>query len=356
MTMLSTHTSFGKLGNECIANKNIILSEIDKSLNCEAPDIEFIFAESVIKSNSGTFNKIKTFLGRFGHSAIRYKYYPDINDNRYQDIVMNIVGNNANGTTMINFIPTKEYFFGTNAFDKECEQGGIYNRTFYGLRIQNVSKSQLKALHYHFKALQYREQANNSTAKLFKLFGGRISSFFHKYMPFESDLNNNIIISQSGNCSMWTSSGLIAAGLIPRKRIFPKAIFVELYERQFRINPNNIKIVKYEEINHCYKYWKGYVTVNSFVNPLLPIRNIRYWNLDKICDVFVRVPQDSKQAIVIKSNNVQRPSVHFIWRNLNTLFTAIVALYIPTVANTTNERWIYACISLFWIIIHYWIY
>ena len=60
---------------------------------------------------------------------------------------------------------------------------------------------------------------------------------------------------------MWTSSGLVAAGLMPRCRIFPKAIFVELYERQMRINPNNIKIVKYQQIKHCYKYWKGYQEV-----------------------------------------------------------------------------------------------
>ena len=158
-TFRSKASMFGALNGETIENKDTILSEIDKVLNCNAPDIEFIFAKSVIKSNHGILNKIKTSLGRFGHAAIRYKYYPDSKDNnKYQDVVMNIVGNGVKDCPMVNFISTKEYLFGVDSFDRECEQGGIYNRTFYGIRIQNVSKDKLRALHYHFKALEYREK------------------------------------------------------------------------------------------------------------------------------------------------------------------------------------------------------
>ena len=351
MTTSSNKQEFGSLHGECIENKDTILSQIDIALRCDPPDIEFIFAESVIKSNNGILNKMTTFLGRFGHSAIRYKFYPDSNNDNYQDIVMNIVGNKVENTKMVNFISTKEYLFGTDKFDRECEQSGIYNRTFYGIRIQKVSRAQLRALHYQFKTLQYREEANTSS---FKLFGGRSKGFIWKYIPFESDINDGIIVSNSGNCSMWTSCGLVAAGLIPRKRIFPKAIFVELYQRQMRINPDNIKIVKYEEIAHCYKYWKGYKTVNSLVNPLLPVLSLRFWNLDKLCNVIVRVQKNTKRAIIVKQNNYQRISVNFWWRNLNTIFTIFVTFYILLFSLNSNESKI--IIVTLWVLMHYWIY
>ena len=170
----SRNSTLGTLHGEGIENKATILSEIDSSLNCNAPDIEFILADSYITYNKDgkqtIINKIKGY-GGYGHAALRYKHYPDSNkknkNNEHQDIVMNIVGPAVKDCAMVNFIPTEEYLFGTDKLDKECEQGGIYNRRFYGLRIQNVSKSKLKALHYHFKSLQYREKGNDSSFKFF---------------------------------------------------------------------------------------------------------------------------------------------------------------------------------------------
>jgi len=51
---------------------------------------------------------------------------------------MNIVGfkTEPNGE-MVNFIPPDEYFFGTSKFLEGCEQMGVYNRNFVGVRIEN---------------------------------------------------------------------------------------------------------------------------------------------------------------------------------------------------------------------------
>lgn len=360
MSLISTKDStFGELHGECIENKSSILSEIDACLNSTTPDIEYILADSQIKLNEegqklGILNNIASFFGRCGHAAIRYKYYPDSNENtnQYQDIVMNIVGPKVKDCAMVNFISTQEYLFGTAKLDKECEQGGIYNRRFYGIRLENVPKTSLKAMHYHFKSLQYKEKGSNTS---FKLIGGRSNHFFWKYLPFESDINGAMIVSQAGNCSMWTSSGLVAAGLLPRCKMFPKSTFIELYERQMRINPNNIKIVKYQQIEQCFKYQPKARDISSLVNPLLPIRNIRFWNLDDLCDAIVYVPNNSKTAILIDNkDNKRRISVHFWLRNADSFLTAIIMIYILFYFPFSMQTNI--IIAALWVIIHYWIY
>ena len=90
------------------------------------------------------------------------------------------------------------------------------------------------------------------------------------------------------------------------------------------------------------------------INPFLPIRNMRYWNMDKLCDVTVYVGNNSKRAVIIKNKAYQRVSIHFLWRNLNNIFTSIVTIYILLFSSQSNETNI--ILSSIWVLIHYWIY
>jgi len=55
---------------------------------------------------------------------------------------MNILGGGGLGKTktrMVNFVEPSAYLFGTSNFETSCQQGGVYNRDFVGVRIERVS-------------------------------------------------------------------------------------------------------------------------------------------------------------------------------------------------------------------------
>ena len=79
----------------------------------------------------------------FGHSAIRYTLPCG------EQIVMNIT-KNRNGKTMVNFIDPTEYIFGIDSFESGGEQGGVYNRTIVGVRIENYPEENIRDLDYFF--------------------------------------------------------------------------------------------------------------------------------------------------------------------------------------------------------------
>ena len=379
-----------------ISNKDTLLEEINRSLNVSSnPDIEIILADATIKNQEKSLIKrIGAFIGRFGHIAIRYRIPSDMlttnihdpncsNHDRSSgaerawaadsDVVMNIVG--LSGSQMVNFIESKDYFFEMNNINTGNEQGGIYNRHFYSLRIENVNKNVLRTLHSYYVALLM--QSKLAKASKFRLIGGRIGQLT-KYIPFINDITGNYeSFTMEGNCAIHVSNGLVFSGLLQRKRIFPKAIFVDLYEKQMLIDPNNINIVEYKEINHknCFKFYPGYKCVTSLVNPLTPLRNYRFYNLSQLANVVVFVPDemldeissvhlDKRQdvnnvevkGVVKKNTNVVRPSVSFVARHTHSLGIVFLVVWI-LFSDTFFADWFMRVIFACWIIfLQYWIY
>ena len=395
-----------------ISNKETILDEINQSIGCDSnPDLEIILAEATLKTNVSLITSIASFFGRFGHIAVRYRLpkgnstlFRENKDNTTDDIVMNIVG--LSDRSMVNFLDANEYFFGINKFTSSNEQGGIYNRHFYGLRIEKLNEDNdylLKTLHSYYVAL---EQQSNSSIKIgkFRLVGGRIASlltyipFIHDFISSQSGLrngNNININSQSlgkeGNCAIHTSKGLEFAGLLARTRIFPKAILVDMFEREMIHNPDNVHLIEYKEvdnkdINECYKLYPNYTSATSIVNPIAILRSWRYYNLSKMCDATVFVKKIMKKnsvetddnnvnkydykAIVEKNVKISRPSVSFFIRNTNSFSAMFAVFYLlflkkkPESVVASNfydmlnakvfeyRPWLAAMI----VIVHYWIY
>ena len=155
-------SSFGyNPGGSTITNKDTILDDIDRALGVQKPpDIEVLLTDHIcnVANKSSTF--VHLHLIRFGHVGIRYRTSDGM------DRVMNINGDfqprqqqrhrrdnddPRQLPTMVNFVPPQEFIFGTDG--ELAQQGGVYNRPFVSVRVENVSPGATDALHAYYEAL-----------------------------------------------------------------------------------------------------------------------------------------------------------------------------------------------------------
>jgi len=320
-----------------IQNKSSILREIDQFLGCGPPAIEFILVEHTVKPWS-----IGSSLGRFGHATIRYTL-----PGEGIQTVMNICG--LPGKDMVNFVSPEDYLFGTENFDSSCQQGGIYNRAYCGVRIEKVPAGTVEALHMYYLALQTR--ANIGIAK-FKLAGGRTKNIWNQYRPFA------VPGMEVGNCCYWTSTGLVFSGLLTRPRIFPKGVWYDLLEHFLQEDPNNVHVVYYKEVEHAHKIYPGYHTTNTISSPLQIVRNLRYYNMEKYADVIVHVPHHV-QIAMLKKGQGKRPSM-WLYLQHSCFVGAIAMWYIWTSTDfgfpKINNLWLRVVIACIGVALNYYLY
>jgi hypothetical protein len=232
---------------------------------------------------------------------------------------MNVVG--LEGEDMINFLTPSQYLFGTSGWGRASEQGGIYNRSFCSVRLEELADEKILALDAYFQLIQHSFRAG---AAGFNLTSGRVYTFARKYSPLWRPA------IASGNCAYWTSGGLMAAGLLHRQRTFPKSVWADLFEAQLGAHPHNVHVVFYREVDGAplHRDWAGtYRTAPGLVNPVRPLWNWCYRDLVQFADFVVEVPRGSTRA-VITQGAAQRPA--FItglpWRNLHVAVTTLLTL------------------------------
>ena len=115
-----------------IVNASKIMPQIGNMLMEPPNSVEYILAMPAwrhIKFSSFFFkNGSESSFNPFGHSVIRY----NLNGN---DTIMNISG--KPGTQMANFFKTEDYLFNDEIVEGD-EQGGVFNRSYVGIRLENV--------------------------------------------------------------------------------------------------------------------------------------------------------------------------------------------------------------------------
>ncbi|MES1906831.1 MAG: hypothetical protein MHM6MM_000060 [Cercozoa sp. M6MM] len=359
---------FGSPRGSAVANWDSILDDVDKEVHrqrrsetVQPPALEFIFSEAALPQQRLHVRN----LFRYGHAALRYTL-----PNGEQKLV-NICG--LFDKEMVHFLSPSRYLFGTHGFEDRCEQGGIYNRAFCGIRIENVAPERLLCLfdsRFHCfcatlahmfrsrsvacllcvlvfvrfnhsilvfccRALEKREKAGITR---FQLVGGRIRNVVSRYVPLLRDG------AEQGNCAYWCSSALSFAGLLYRQRIFPKAIWWELLEK----NAGNATVVYYDQCKHAkerafieFEHGDG----RCFGSPLQFVRNVSYLDMRRMADVVVSVPEGSALATVTPGE-AHRP-LRFI-PELHA-FTVGASLAGAAYAGGTKAL---AALSL----LHYWLY
>ncbi|KAL3914390.1 MAG: hypothetical protein SGARI_000149 [Bacillariaceae sp.] len=141
-----------------LANKDGILQDVNKALGVsKPPDIEILLADHICSKHSKLSTWIHLHLIRFGHVAIKYR----TSDGKEQ--VMNINGDFSSDpdAKMVYFIDPATYLFGTDPV--LSPQGGVYNRPFVGVRIENVADGATDAMHAYFQALDQASAIETKT-------------------------------------------------------------------------------------------------------------------------------------------------------------------------------------------------
>ena len=267
---------FGGKNSPEISNKATILSEIDRTLGRNLPPtLECIWVQplSMIKvsgdSGSGT--------NPYGHVAIRYTLPSG------EQKVMNIVG--AEGRELVNFLKPEDYLYGTCVFDSGSEQGGAYNRGMVSVRIEELPADATLTLDRYYTGLKARAREGDAG---FSLLLSRIMNILAFLIPGHQ--------KEKGNCARWTSLGLVAAGLLRSPTLWPKNLWVALFERYTKKNPSNVHVVCYRRVKHAVQTYGKAGDVPGLVAPLHWIKTRKYWNLENFADVIVEVPADSTTA------------------------------------------------------------
>ncbi len=328
-------SDFGRRNGGAIANKASILSDVDDTLtDGRPPDLEVLLADHLTAIDSPAAEWAHTLFLRYGHVSVRYT----TSDGRQR--VMNILGG-VEGADMVNMVEPSDYLYGTFGWETYAQQGGVYNRDFVGVRVERCAPGAIDALHAYYEALNKRSHIEDGGAR-FQLVDARLSTLAAQLPPplgrlvagAAGQLKNateflvrgkraapgakahQIVADEfrharktAGNCAQWTSSGIVFAGLIPRTRLFPKSILIDLLESETRNGrEKNVHVVLYEHVKAAPPYLEGFEFKRSaYVHPLSPARNLIYSNMREFADVIVSVKPDTESAVVDRMKHPRRP-------------------------------------------------
>lgn len=171
-----------------------------------------------------------------------------------------------------------------------------------GIRIEDVPDEKILEMHKFFVLL--RDDYNEHKVK-FHILSDPIINFLRRITPF-------MHISERGNCAWWTSTGLLKAGVVTKRSMWPKSIFIDILENSHRTEAKdkaNVHVVSYHRIRHAkLSYGVDAKSVDA-VAPLQSLRSLFYWNLEKFASVIVDVPRNSTVAQVIKKDPEAEPSI-----------------------------------------------
>ena len=271
-------SDFGKKDGSPIENFDTILDEIDYALGKEKPKIEYLFVRSFSKYDLGFGYGI--CFNIYGHAAVRYT----TSDGK--DVVVNIEGKQDN-KIMVRMYNAKDYLYGTKTGSDE--QDG-YRRNIVGVRVENISQEKVDLMHQYFMKLKKQNEQGNAR---FNVAVGPILNTIRNFIP---------IIPEYGNCAKWMSEGLLRAGVVTNKSMWPKSILIDMFENCESTetkNRENLSIVYYEQPK-CYQT-EGNLQLVSIesVAPLQVPRGFLYGDLRYFSDAVVRIDKNSTRARVI---------------------------------------------------------
>lgn len=273
---------------EKIANRDTIFQEIDKSLEkSKPPAVEYLIA----RPHSGfTVFGYGFNFNWYGHSAVIYTM-PDGTRKAF-----NIVGGKGHDE-LVNFHTPEEYMFSRNS-----DQGGVFNRNFISIRVEDVPPENILKMDKKFQ--EVKDMAVQGNAK-FDIVLGPVFNFMRSFFP---------TMAERGNCARWTSLGLQEAGLVTRRSLWPKSIFIDMLENTKKTaakSYDNVNIVSYKQIEHVKKdYGTDGKNPIELVSPLQTMRNLLYWNLDAYARATVDVtyPDNHARVTVKHPDLIKKPS------------------------------------------------
>eukprot|EP00811_Abedinium_folium_P033659 NODE_6606_length_1656_cov_3.844997.p1 GENE.NODE_6606_length_1656_cov_3.844997~~NODE_6606_length_1656_cov_3.844997.p1 ORF type:complete len:400 (+),score=72.21 NODE_6606_length_1656_cov_3.844997:88-1287(+) len=298
---------FGALGGARVANADTVLSEVDHVLGVSRPPaLQVIFAEHHLQAG------FSSNFGRFGHIAMSYRR-PD-GSQRVVNVLNNITS--RPGCELVHSCSPAEYFFGTKDFDGNFEQGGVYNRAFCCVRLEELPPETLEALDSYWTHVDKRARAGalsfsflhsvravDPSAPPAKPDRGRMMGLL---TPAQEDPAEAFLrmagrrggFATVGSCSVFTAQALINCGLTSRWSYFPKTGLFELLDDEMLRASENVHVVYIDRVHHACKHWPNRFVGYCLLSPTQLLRSWLHWDLTPLADAVVSVPAGSTTAVV----------------------------------------------------------
>ena len=278
----SVAKDFGAKNGATISNLGTILTDVDRALGrTKPPALEVIFVEPQPIGRLPRGGRSST--NPFGHALVRYTRPSG------EQTAVNVGG--RPGAPLITRFAPEEYFYGTTNFDSGNTQGGVYNRRMIGVSVDELPQEQLAALDAYFLDLEERNQAGEAA---YFIIASKVVNLVNRFVPgTQADL---------GNCALWMSKGLASAGIISKSTEWPKKLAVDLFETHERLNPEGTHVVSYDRVTHSAASKRGLDSRGPLSgSPRDLARSVRFWDLGKLAEVRVRVPEGSMHAEVFEA-------------------------------------------------------
>ena len=273
-------SDFGKKDGTPISNIDTILDDIDTVLGKgKPPSVEYIFVRST--SILPLWNGYGINFNLYGHAAVRYR------SPEGKDIVVNIEGKNEN-KVMVRFYDAKDYLYGTKTGSDDQD---TYRRNIVGVRVEELDQDDINKMHEYF--LELAKTSGEGTTR-FNIIFGPILNMIRTVSPIQ--------LPEYGNCSKWISEGLYRAGVVTRVMVWPKAVFINIFENCKKTkakSEDNVNVVYYEQPKF-YDSMAKLVAIES-VAPFQIIRGFFYADLSRFANVVSRIEENTMKARVIEA-------------------------------------------------------
>jgi hypothetical protein len=285
--MQNSRDTFGELSGVSISNKDTILQEIDNKLGRKSC-LEYIITYPIgyITLPFGLGSITYNF---YGHSVLMFKNL----DGQY--VIVNIEAKEV-GKPFIKYYDPKEYLYGTNP--ETCgAQRGVYNRNMVGIRVYGVKPEDMQDMIDHIENLI---QMENKKIK-FNIVLGPILNIFKTIFP-------TLNLPEFGNCSKWTSTMLQKAKVIDNTFVWPRTIFIDIFESAHK-RGFETDVVFYEQPSNVKNLTLGVKAKPIWFEGVAPFQLTRNWmyrDLKRFSNIIV--DSNTKTAIIKKQENVLKPN------------------------------------------------
>lgn len=263
---------------------------------------------NIFRNNKMSFNKHShSAQNPYGHSLIEFFNFQD---GRIQtDEVMNVGSGGPSGMNrkdFIHFMPSYCYYLNNKEENNKeftgNHQNGMLERSYISIVIP-VDQADWELIQRHYKDI--KTKALTDAKCEFRLASHLITNKLRWLFPS---------INERGNCTYWTSSGLVKLGMLDSNSSFPMVCFYKLLLNIYLQRGkyfSNYEIIK----DHCIVFYKGIhhktMPKGSYMYPLywLKFSYNKVWAVEKIANIKVMLVDllvDDKYDIRSKYNKEEK--------------------------------------------------
>ena len=261
-----------------------VLTHVAQQAGTQGSFVEYVFTKP--RWNWKLLFGLHSSTNPYGHAGVHYSR-PD-----GTSLLMNVSGS-AHSKLIYFFDPTS-YLFASEMTEGN-QQGGVANRAFMTLRINNVDQKQIDKMHDHFVELaQQKQHGQIAYGLIVYQLTNPIKAFINRWVP------GYFSQPHKGNCAHWTSTGLVQCGLMPKPSSWPLWIGFKLFMKSYWSHRQDLNVISYKSINPA-KY-----SETALIYPFYWLRNsyTELWNLDNFANIVVECTDETNNNLFTVRKNI----------------------------------------------------